>query len=80
MTGETLKLLYASLQELQDLDLHIIQTDEWRAYNEISKAGCYEHKKVVHKYNFVDPGTEFLFFDMFKDNVFDKIVDLIKFN
>jgi len=92
----------------------IIQTDEWRAYNEISKAGCYEHKKVVHKYNFVDPGTgvhtqhvesynnkikykikmakgvsndfrkkfitEFLFFDMFKDNVFDKIVDLIKFN
>jgi len=92
----------------------IIHSDEWKAYNAISKCGEYEHKKVVHKYNFVDPQTgvhtqnvesfnnkikyqikmakgvttdfrekfitEFLFFDTYKDNVFHKLVDLIKIN
>ena len=35
----------------------IIHTDEWRACNEISKDGNYEHGKIVHKYHFVDPET-----------------------
>lgn len=90
----------------------IIHSDEWRAYNQIEKTGIYEHMKVVHKYNFVDPDTgthtqhvesfnnkikykikmakgvpkdfrpkfitEFLFFDTFKECVFEKFLDIIK--
>ena len=35
----------------------IIHSDEWRAYNAISETGIYEHKKIAHKYNFVNPET-----------------------
>ena len=90
----------------------IITTDEWKAYIKISKNGLCEHKRIAHKYHFVDPQTgnhtqnvesynnkikykikmaksvpeyfrqrfitEFLFFDTFKDNLFQKILDIIK--
>lgn len=35
----------------------IISTDEWKAYNPLNNNIDYEHKKITHKYNFVDPIT-----------------------
>jgi transposase-like protein len=35
----------------------IIHTDEWAAYRQLGADGRYEHRTLVHKYNFVDPQT-----------------------
>ena len=35
-----------------------IVTGEWRAYNDIIKSGIYVHKRIAHKYHFVDPQTQ----------------------
>ncbi|KAG0426564.1 hypothetical protein DMUE_5961 [Dictyocoela muelleri] len=35
----------------------IITTDEWRAYNNFMNINDYYHRRVCHKYNFVDPET-----------------------
>lgn len=90
----------------------IIQTDEWKSYNPLSNMDCYEHRKITHKYNFVDPITKvhtqhvesfnnkikldikkekgvrkgdrprfllfFMFLDTFKDESFDKMLELLK--
>ncbi|KAG0433323.1 hypothetical protein DMUE_5422, partial [Dictyocoela muelleri] len=33
----------------------IIYTDEWSAYNNLGNTDKYIHRKITHKYNFVDP-------------------------
>ncbi|KAG0425435.1 hypothetical protein DMUE_6032 [Dictyocoela muelleri] len=35
----------------------VIHTDEWRAYNGLDSHPEYSHRKITHKYNFVDPNT-----------------------
>jgi transposase-like protein len=34
-----------------------IHTDEWKAYNPLTASEDFKHKKITHKYNFVDPIT-----------------------
>lgn len=34
-----------------------IYTDEWKAYDPLANDTSYDHKKITHKYNFVDPLT-----------------------
>lgn len=90
----------------------IIVTDEWRAYNALSRHPEFLHERITHKYNFVDPITNihtqhvesynnklklflknqkgcvsqsreklltyFRFVDDFKENAFEKLLEIIK--
>jgi transposase-like protein len=34
-----------------------IHTDEWKTYNPLTASEDFKHKKITHRYNFVDPIT-----------------------